>query len=226
MYPHGVTEYAEEDFLMLSGVQHFLFCRRQWALIHIELLWQENLSTISGMQMHTRAHDAAQTEKRGDMIITRGMHISSRQLGVSGQCDVLEFHRDAKGVKLQNQADTWQPFPVEYKRGEPKIGNYDAAQLCAQAMCLEEMLCCVIPRGALFYGETKRRQAVEFTPELRCAVQEALLEMHNLFRRGYTPKSKPTKACKECSLQDLCMPTLMKTKSVQSYLAQSMEDVE
>ncbi|MEG2673470.1 MAG: CRISPR-associated protein Cas4, partial [Ruthenibacterium sp.] len=127
------------------------------------------------------------------------------------------------GISLQNQTDLWRPFPVEYKRGEPKSGNYDAAQLCAQAICLEEMLCCDIPCGALFYGEIKRREAVEFTPELRGAVQNALREMHDLFRRGYTPKSKPSKACNACSLKELCLPTLAKTQSVQNYLVQSLE---
>ncbi|MEG2596435.1 MAG: CRISPR-associated protein Cas4, partial [Ruthenibacterium sp.] len=207
-----MTEYQEDDFLQLSGVQHFLFCRRQWALIHVESLWAENERTVSGAQMHEKTHDASQTEKRGDVIITRGMNICSRTLGVSGQCDVLEFHRDANGISLQNWIELWRPFPVEYKRGEPKAGNYDAAQLCAQAMCLEEMLCCDIPCGALFYGETKRREAVKFTPELRDAVQNALREMHDLFRRGYTPKSKPSKACNACSLKELCLPTLAKTQ--------------
>ncbi|MEG2435622.1 MAG: CRISPR-associated protein Cas4 [Ruthenibacterium sp.] len=218
-----MTEYQEDDFLQLSGVQHFLFCRRQWALIHVESLWAENERTVSGAQMHEKTHDASQTEKRGDVIITRGMNICSRTLGVSGQCDVLEFHRDANGISLQNWIELWRPFPVEYKRGEPKAGNYDAAQLCAQAMCLEEMLCCDIPCGALFYGEIKRREAVEFTPELRDAVQNALREMHDLFRRGYTPKSKPSKACNACSLKELCLPTLAKTQSVQNYLVQSLE---
>ncbi|MEG2382854.1 MAG: CRISPR-associated protein Cas4, partial [Oscillospiraceae bacterium] len=156
---------------MLSGVQHFLFCRRQWALIHIENLWAENLRTTEGEIMHERTHNEALTEKRGNTVITRGMSVFSRSLGVSGKCDVLEFHRDDNGVQINGWEGLWLPFPVEYKRGEPKENNCDAAQLCAQALCLEEMLCCEISQGALFYGETRRRLPLDFTPELKSEVK-------------------------------------------------------
>ena len=147
-----MTVYSEDEFLQLSGLQHFLFCRRQWALIHIEQQWAENLRTVSGELMHERTHDEKLTEKRGNIIITHGMRVFSRALGVSGQCDVLEFHRDDRGVAINGWDGKWIPFPVEYKRGEPKSGSFDEAQLCCQAMCLEEMLCCHIESGALFYG--------------------------------------------------------------------------
>lgn len=172
--------------------------------------------------MHERTHDEAQSEKRGNIIITRGMSVFSRSLGISGKCDVLEFHRDDGGIKITGWDGLWKPFPVEYKRGEPKQNNCDAAQLCCQAMCLEEMLSCNITDGALFYGETRRRLAIEFTVELRKIVADGTTEMHNLFRRGYTPKVKPNKSCNACSMKELCLPTLMKNLSVNKYLEDSM----
>ena len=214
--------FDEEDYLQLSGLQHFVFCRRQWALIHVENLWADNLRTTDGEIMHERAHSEALTERRGDVIITRGMSVFSRALGVSGKCDVLEFHRDDGGTAINGWDGLWLPFPVEYKRGEPKQDNCDAAQLCGQAMCLEEMLCCAIPCGALFYGETRRRFAVEFTDELRKEVSDALTEMHALFKRGYTPKVKPNKSCSACSMKELCVPTLMKNRSVRQYMEESL----
>lgn len=213
-----MTCFDDEDFLQLSGLQHFLFCRRQWALIHIENLWAENLRTTSGEIMHERTHNEALSEKRGDVIITRGMGISSRTLGISGKCDVLEFHRESGGVQINGWDGLWLPFPVEYKRGAPKRDDCDAAQLCAQAMCLEEMLCCKIPCGALFYGETRRRLPVEFIAELRKEVTDALTEMHELYKRGYTPKVRPRKSCNACSMRELCLPVLLKGRSVKEYM--------
>lgn len=210
--------FADEDFLSLSGLQHFLFCRRQWALIHIEQQWAENVLTIGGTLLHERAHNETLRERRWDTLITRNMRIFSRRLGLSGQCDVLEFHRNAHGITLHGEEGLWLPYPVEYKRGQPKEGNFDVAQLAAQAICLEEMLCCEISQGALFYGETKRRMQVIFSPQLRAEVETAVLEMHRLFERRHTPKAKPTRQCASCSLQDLCLPRLTKCQSVSDYL--------
>ena len=222
MHGDGIERYSESDFLMLSGLQHFLFCRRQWALIHIENLWVENIRTVDGTLMHERAHDAAFTEKRGNTIISRRMHIHSYPLGISGQCDVVEFHRSKDGISLHGWDGLWLPYPVEYKHGEPKENNCDAAQLCAQAMCLEEMLCCEIPQGALFYGKTKRRTVVAFSEALRTEVKAALKEMHALYRRGHTPQVKPTKSCNACSLKERCLPALMRKRSVRAYLEESL----
>lgn len=216
--------YAEEDFLQLSGLQHFKFCRRQWALIHIEQQWAENYRTTDGSILHERAHNAALTETRGDMVVTRDMRVFSSTLGVSGACDVLEFHRGDVGIPLKGREGLWQPFPVEYKRGRPKADTADELQLCAQAMCLEEMLCCEIPTGALYYGEPRRRTEVMFTPALRQEVQLLLEQMHELYRRGQTPKVKPGKGCSACSLKELCLPKLMKNRSVSTYLRLRMED--
>ena len=215
--------YSEEDFLQLSGLQHFKFCRRQWALIHIENQWAENYRTTDGAILHENAHDSAFSESRGDLLIMRDMRVFSRTLGVSGACDVLEFHRSETGISLKDREDLWQPYPVEYKRGKPKIGTEDALQLCGQAMCLEEMLCCEISVGALYYGETHRRTEVCFTPELRQEVRLLLAEMHDLYSRGRTPKTKPTKSCNACSLKELCLPKLMKGRSVSAYLRRMAE---
>lgn len=215
--------YNEEDFLQLSGLQHFKFCRRQWALIHIENQWKENYRTTDGEILHENAHNGSFSESRGDRLITRDMRVFSSSLGVSGACDVLEFHRGESGIPLKGKAGLWQPYPVEYKRGKPKVNTVDALQLCGQAMCLEEMLCCEIPVGALYYGEVRRRSEVTFTEELRREVRTLLGEMHGLYERGYTPKVKPTKSCNACSLKELCLPKLMRQKSVKAYLRQGME---
>ena len=214
----------EDDLLQISGLQHFAFCRRQWALIHIENQWAENLRTVEGDLFHARAHDEKQRERRGDTLILRGLPVFSYTLGLTGKCDVIEFHADPKGVPLRNEEGLWRPYPVEYKRGTPKGHNADELQLCAQGMCLEEMLCCEIPEGSLYYGETRRRTRVPFTEELRQSVRDLTAEMRNLYHRGYTPKVKPTKGCNACSLKELCLPGMLRKPSVSEYLRKAMED--
>ena len=216
--------YNPDDYLPLSGLQHFAFCRRQWALIHIEHQWADNLRTVEGNLLHARAHDDSIRESRGDLMVVRGVDFHSPTLGVSGQCDVLEFHRSDGGVPLAGRYGLWQPYPVEYKRGTAKTTDADRLQLCGQAMCLEEMLCCDIPEGALFYGQTRRRETVPLTPELRRSVWENLAQMHDLYRRGRTPKVKPTKACQACSLKEICLPKLLKNRSAEAYLADAVKD--
>ncbi|MDO5147400.1 MAG: CRISPR-associated protein Cas4 [Eubacteriales bacterium] len=217
--------FREEEFLQLSGLQHFIFCRRQWALIHIEQQWAENFQTMDGKIMHKNAHDGDSRETRGDCIITRGMKVHSSEMGISGECDIVEFHRSDAGIPLKDKNGIWLPYPVEYKRGKP--GNHtkaDACQLCAQAMCLEEMLCCEVPEGALFYGEVRRRHTIVFSEEMRSEVRGYLKEMHRLFERGYTPKGKLSKACKSCSLNEVCVPTLVKSRSVDEYIRDYLEE--
>ena len=167
---------------------------------------------MDGSILHEKALGGG-TESRGDLLIVRAMRIHSAVLGVSGECDVVEFHRSENGVTLQGRDGLWSPFPIEYKRGKPKPHGADELQLCGQAMCLEEMLCCQISDGALFYGEPRRQTPVEFT-ELRQRVRDSLAEMHDYLRRGCTPKVKPQKGCSACSLKELCLPELMKAKPV------------
>lgn len=174
--------------------------------------------------MHEKAHDKEFRESRTDRIITRGVSVYSAELGISGQCDVLEYHRGSAGIPLAGHDGLWQPYPIEYKRGEPKEENYDELQLCAQAMCLESMLCCEVSEGALYYGQTHHRKKVVFTDELREQVRKLLKEMHLLYGRGHTPKVKPGKFCNACSLKDLCLPRLSSKKTVLEYLKAAMEE--
>lgn len=213
--------YAEEDYLMLSGIQHFAFCRRQWALIHIEQQWEENYRTTSGELMHKRAHDEASFEKRGDLLIVRGLRIASHELGFGGQCDVVEFYQSEDGITLYGYDGKWNPVPIEYKRGQPKENNEDELQLCAQAVCLEEMFQTCIPQGYLYYGENRRRSCVTFSDELRDEVKKMSTEMHDLFKKGYTPKAKYGKKCKACSLENLCVPKLKNT-NVREYIEKNI----
>ena len=164
-------EYQEEDYLLLSGIQHFVFCRRQWALIHIEQQWEENVRTFEGRVMHENAHNADFHEKRNGVIMVRAMKVFSREMGISGECDVVEFQPAPEGITLAGQNGKYIDVPVEYKRGKQKTHNADELQLIAQAMCLEEMLMTRIPKGYLYYGETRRRTEMLFTEELRQSVR-------------------------------------------------------
>lgn len=210
--------YDEDDFLMISGLQHFMFCRRQWALIHIEQQWAENYRTADGEVMHRKVHDSGFNESRGNRLIIRAMRVCSRELGLSGECDAVEFTADRDGVELQGREGRWLPCPVEYKRGSPKEDECDIMQLCAQGMCLEEMLCCSVEAGYIFYGETRRRLRVGFDEGLRQRVREAAAEMHGYYERQYTPRVRRTKACSACSLKDICLPGLMKSRSAREYM--------
>ena len=210
--------YNEDEFLQLSGIQHFAFCRRQWALIHIEMQWKENLRTVEGQILHENAHNPKMNEKRGNVIVVRAMPVHSRKMGVSGECDVVEFHKSDKGAHINGREGVYMPVPVEYKRGEPKSDNIDILQLAAQALCLEEMFCTDINYGYIYYGETRHRLKVDFDDEIRNEVVKLFEEMHLYYRRGYTPKVKISKKCNACSLKDLCVPVLNKNKSVAEYI--------
>lgn len=214
-------EYTPDELLPLSGLQHFLFCRRQWALIHVEQQWKENVLTTEGKLLHKRVDNPFFSETRKGVITTRALPVASYRLGLSGKCDVVEFipspcpppagegvRRTGEGVSLPGREGLYLPAPVEYKRGHEKRDPVDEIQLCAQAMCLEEMLSVSIPQGWLYYGETRHRVAVELTGELRELVRKMSEEMHAYFSRGYTPRVKTSKACRSCSLADLCLPVL------------------
>lgn len=217
------SEYTSDELLPLSGIQHFVFCRRQWALIHVERQWQENGLTVDGKIMHDRVDDPFFSEVRKGGIITRSMPVASYRLGLIGVCDVVEFTPSPEGVKLKDHPGFFLPTPVEYKHGQEKRDRCDEAQLCAQALCLEEMLSVPIPCGYLYYGETRHRVEVELNEELRRYVGGMISEMHSYFERGYTPRVKPSKACRSCSLQNICLPVLQEkvlsaSKYIQTYL--------
>jgi CRISPR-associated exonuclease Cas4 len=219
--------YDEDDFLLISGIQHFAFCRRQWALIHIEQCWADNERTIGGELMHESAHDPFFTEKRGDLIITRDMPVFSRLMGVTGHCDIVELRRDdTLGVMLAGREGRWLPCPVEYKYGRPMKSDADHLQLCSQAMCLEEMLACpAISVAYMYYHETNRREAVTLDEKIREKVRSSFAEMHMHLKRGYTPRVKPQKACGACSLNEICLPTLPASeKSVSNYINRHLNE--
>ena len=201
---------TQDDDLQLSGIQHFSFCRRQWALIHIEDQWQENGLTAEGRVQHDRVHDESISDFRGGVLTLRGMRIRSDRLRVSGVCDAVEFTPDPDGIALRGREGLWRPCPVEYKHGAGKLSDCDRLQLAAQALCLEEMLCCEIPAGALFYWKSRRRERVEIDAGLREKTERMLREMREYYDRRYTPRVKPGKACESCSLSDVCLPRLLR----------------
>ncbi len=209
--------YRDDEFLALSGVQHFAFCRRQWALIAIEQVWADNILTTWGNIAHERAHDDGLRERRGDVLTVRGLYIRSPELGIAGKCDVVEFRADATGHPLYGEDGLWRAVPVEYKHGRSKEGDEDRLQLCAQAMCLEEMFARDIEEGFLYYAATHSRERVLLTKELRQGVRDAACEMHRLYERHYVPKVRASAACKACSLAELCLPKSCKA-SVASYI--------
>jgi CRISPR-associated exonuclease Cas4 len=201
-------DYPPEALLPLSGIQHFYFCRRQWALIHVERQWQDNALTVEGKLLHARADNPFFSETRNGVIAARAMPVASYRLGLYGVCDVVEFTDSPDGVRLHGRQGSYLPAPVEYKRGREKRDPCDELQLCAQAICLEEMLSVQIPVGYLYYGEIRRRVEVTLDAGLRDLVAKIAAEMHAYFERGYTPRVKPSRACKSCSLQDVCLPEL------------------
>jgi CRISPR-associated exonuclease Cas4 len=214
--------FDEDDLLPLSGLQHLVFCERQWALIHIEQAWSENRLTAEGRELHERTHEAG-SENRPGLRIARGLLLRSLRLGLSGQADVVEFRAAASGAALPEEAGFWQPFPVEYKRGRPKPDDCDRAQLCAQALCLEEMFGCTVPEGALFYGTPRRRQDVAFSSSLRERTERLAARMHELYRARATPPEPYSPKCDKCSLLGCCMPkTLGAGRSVDRYLARAL----
>jgi len=221
--------YTEDELLMLSGIQHFAFCERQWALIHIEQQWAENVRTIEGRHLHERTDNPFADETRGSLVIARAVPLVSHSLGLYGIADVVEFHLIGSddrhtGIVLPGREGRWHPKPIEYKRGKLKDDDRDEVQLCAQAMCLEEMLDVVIDSGDLFYGQTRRRHHVSFDDALRDRVEKLCIDMHQSFERGMTPPPHPTARCKLCSLTEICMPKLKrKYRPVKSYIHQSLK---
>ena len=209
---------------MISGIQHFAFCPRQWALIHIEQQWNDNIRTVDGQIFHREAHGGDHREKRGDVLITRGLQVHSVRLGIHGVCDIVEFHQSDEGVPLTKHKGLWKAYPVEYKKGSSKTDDSDRLQLCAQALCLEEMLSCRIDEGALFYGEPRRRERVALTDDIREETESIIAKMRWYFDRGITPKADKSKACRACSLVNLCLPELTGIQPVSVYIKNSMED--
>lgn len=215
----------DAGFLTISGIKHFRFCKRRWALIHIEQQWSENALTLEGHYMHERVHDSSFTQSRGAVLLCRGMPVRSEQLRITGNCDMVELYRAEDGILLQGREGRWRVYPVEYKHGQSDRRGADVLQLCAQAMCLEEMLVTDIPEGAIYYGKTRRRERFLLTQSLRDQVRDCVAKMHALFERGHTPKVKPGKACKSCSMLEACQPALLdERRSARTYIQKALEE--
>lgn len=222
-----MIEYNDEDMLMLSGIQHIAFCERQWALIHLEQVWAENHLTVEGDWLHRKVDDSDFIECRKDTVSLHSINLVSRKLGLYGISDVIELK------KADSEKDTithpyypgyWYCIPVEYKRGKPKSDNRDEVQLCAQAMCLEEMYNIEISFGFLYYGEIRHRVKVDFGLELRNSVRFFAQMMHQMYQMRQLPIASYKASCKSCSLIETCLPkTFSKIQSVKSYLTQ-LED--
>lgn len=203
--------HEEFDFLHLNGLQHLRFCPRQCALIYVENQWHENFFTASGRVQHEKVHSGV-GESRRVVRTERDLKIASRLLGVTGQTDAVEFYSDGKVI------------PVEYKHGEPKEDSCDEVQLCAQAICLEEMIGCRIDEGALFYFKVRKRVPVRITDELRAETTELAERFHQLVERGETPPAEYRRKCESCSFIDECFPeSAGRNKSVDIYLKRRIQ---
>lgn len=214
------NKYSEDQFLPLSGLQHIAFCERQWALIHIEQQWEEDGRTAEGRIMHEKVHDPEYKSYKPGVVVVRGMKLQSSSLGIYGVADIVEFIKseDGSGIVLPGKKGLYLPRPVEYKRGKSKKGDYDRIQLCAQAICLEEMLQCYIEQADLYYGETRSRETVILGEQLRDEVKRLSEHMHSLYSEGITPKpDKKLSLCKKCSMFNICIPNMRTKTSVKNY---------
>lgn len=218
--------YREDDYLMLSGIQHFYFCKRQWSLIHVEQQWKENKWTAEGQIVHEKADNPYLKEKRKNHFISRAMPVASSKLGLSGILDIVEFTKtDAPGTELTGKRGLWQPVIVEFKRGKEKRDNRDIVQLVAQVICLEETLNLSISYSYLYYNQTNKKVKVEITEELRKEVEYIARTMHAVYKEGRTLQAETYKNCKECSLYDICIPRLTKKKiNISNYMSNHLDE--
>lgn len=212
--------------LELNGIQHYIFCKRQWALIAIESQWEENQDTLVGRYVHENVDDPYYEEKRRNKIIVRAMPIKSKKLGFIGRCDVVEFIQGKRGVNIKNYEGMWQIRVVEYKKGKPKRNDSDICQVVAQVMSLEEMFNTHIEKAYIYYKGTNCRVEVEISDELRRKVLDIADDMREMYLQKTTPKSEYSKKCTRCSLKEKCMPRLTgRKKSVLSYINKHMEEL-
>ena len=218
--------YTEEDLLPLSGLQHLAFCERRWALVHLEQQWEENLFTAEGKLLHEKAH-SAEIESRPEVLVRRTLPLRSFRLGLSGQTDIVEFlpcEAAEPGVSIPRRKGLWKPYPVEYKRTRDQHGSVAyRIQLCAQALCLEEMLLVPVPTGAVFDGKAKRREVVLFDEPLRQEVEHLAARMHQILQSGRTPQAVYAKKCEGCSMKPVCLPSVVESASASRYLTRALE---
>ena len=210
--------YTDDDLLGLAGLQHLAFCERQWALIHLECQWADSYDTARGDIFHERAHLEGYSSRKS-VRSERGLRLVSYRLGLSGIADIVEFIEDDQGVVLDG-GGCCRLMPVEYKVGKPKIEDWDRIQVCAQALCLEEMFGCLIPEGCLFYGETRRRERIVLDDSLRDKVENLTQRMHQLFESQAMPRAIRSSHCKRCSLMDICLPEMFSAKAAEYWEAE------
>lgn len=209
--------YTEDDLLPISALQHVVYCDRQAALIHVERLWTENAHTVEGSHVHEQAHQPG-SESRGVVRIVRSLALRSLEAGLSSVADIVEFHKGEAGAVMPDRAGRWLPYPVEYKKGKPKKHRADEVQLCAQALCLEEMFAVPVPAGALYYGKTRHRQVVQFDEPLRAVTARAAARFREIVKARLTPSARFGPKCRHCSLLDDCRPRAAE-KSARRYLS-------
>lgn len=218
--------YSEDDMLMLSGIQHFRFCPRQWALIHIEQKWADNSLTVEGQILHKHVDDPFYRQKCGEQITLRAVNIASRELGLYGISDAIELFpskSEENFIRHPKYPGLWTPVIVEYKHGRPKWNEVDEVQLAAQTLCLEEMYGVHISFGVFFYGEIRQRVTVEISDDLRTIVRQCSQKMHEIFDKGILPKAEYGKHCEKCSLVDICLPKMVKNcTTVDAYLDKNL----
>ena len=217
--------YTDDEMLMLSGIQHYMFCPRQWALIHIEQQWADNRLTTEGQLLHKNVDNPFYRQKNGDTITLRSLHIASKRLGLYGITDAVELipsdsPKDA--ITHNRYPGYWKPYPVEYKRGHSKLDERDEVQLAAQAMCMEEMYGITVPYGALYYDEVKHRENIAISDSLRTTTVQCAKEMHSIFKSGVMPKPIKASHCRNCSLKDICMPEMSGCTHVKTYLNKNL----
>lgn len=220
--------YAEDELLPISALQHLAFCERQAALIHVEGEWQENPLTVEGHGLHEKAHES-EIEQRQGIFIVRGLRVRSLLHGLVGAIDVVEFSKiegDETGCLLPGFSGRYQPYIIEYKRGRPKLDSCDEVQLCAQALCLEEMLGVAISESAFFYGQPRRRHAVSLSECLRNETKRMAERFHEMIRRQETPPPQSSPKCENCSLFEYCGPETPRERGVVSkYIAKMIDEV-
>lgn len=217
--------YTEDEMLMLSGIQHYRFCPRQWALIHIDQQWEDNKLTIEGHLLHEHVDDKEYRQKCGKVISLRSVNIASSQLGLYGVSDIIELRSSKEtfnAITHPRYPGFWKPYPIEYKHGSTKNGDEDKLQLMAQAMCIEEQYDIIIEYGFIYYAKTKHREKILFTDELRDIVSSCAIEMHNIYSTGILPMCKYDKKCKNCSLLNKCLPVKPSQTTVSFYLQKNL----
>lgn len=218
-------EYSEDDMLMLSGIQHYMFCPRQWALIHIEQQWNDNRLTVEGQLLHTHVDDPFYRQKNGGTITLRSVHIASKELGLYGITDAVELQPAScpnNTISHDSYPGLWTPYPIEYKHGHSKPDERDEVQLAAQVMCLEEMYQIHLDYGALYYGETRHREVIHMSDALRLLTKKCAMNMHEIYQKGITPQIDKKPHCRSCSLVDICLPEMKHCSKVSLYLKNNL----